>query len=241
MHYKSLYHLAKVYRKPINKYLKLVKHKFKHLNDTSYYYLNRGLLFYPKSNSLNELAAKYYFADVNYKKTIDLLTNLEFLNAENKQTLAISYYYTNAYEKSKDYLYSQIDSKKATSKTFFYLALVYKAEKDYEKAEMYMQLSINAEKPQLTEYYFQLGLIHQEYKKLQDAIKDFKMALKENKYNHKAHYQLARTCDSFYKDKNIALSYYKSYIEKFSYREKKTSLFVKQRIKEITKMIFNKE
>ncbi len=239
IHYKSLYNLVKIYRKPNRKYLKLIKRKIN--NDSSYYYLIKGLKFYPKSNSLNKLAANYYFVDEDYAKTINYLNNLSFLTSENKQTLAVCYYYIKNYEKSKDYLYALMDSNKATSKTLFYLALVYKAEKDFEKAEMYMQHSIKAEKPQLTEFYFQLGLIHQEYNKLQDAITDFKMALKENKFNAKAQYQLALTCDSFYKDKTIAIKLYESYLKKFSFRDKKTTLFAKQRIKDLKTIIFNKK
>ncbi len=241
IHFKSIYNLVKIYRKKQNKYLKNLpkryKGKFKKQNDSSYFYLNKGLYHYPKSNALNQLAAKYSFSDKNYQKTIDYLLTFKSLNSESKQTLAICYYYTKDYEKSKDYLYALINNRKATSKTFFYLALVYKDLKDFEKAEMYMQSSIKMEQPQLTEFYFQLGLIHQEYNKLQDAITDFKMALDEDKFNHKAHYQLALTCDSFYKDHTIALKYYESYLKKFHFRDKETSLFVKQRIAELNRMI----
>lgn len=239
IHFKSIYNLAKIYRKKQNKFLKNLpkRYKVKFKNDSSYFYLNKGLYHYPKSNALNQLASKYSFTDKNYQKTIDYLLTLKYLNPENKQTLAICYYYIKEYEKSKDYLYALIDGRKATSKTFFYLALVYKDEKDFEKAEMYMQSSIKMEKPQLTEFYFQLGLIHQEYNKLQEAIEDFKIALEENKYNDKALYQLALTCDSFYKDHTIAIKHYKSYLKKFHYRDKETSLFVKQRIAELNRMI----
>jgi len=243
-HFKSLYNLAKQYRK-VDKYRKLRK-QFKNKlpkfnNDTSYFYLNKGLQFYPKSNALLRLAAKYYLIDENYPKVIENLVKMERLNGDEKHDLAISYYFEKDYEKAKDYLYDLIETRKATSKTFFYLALIYKAEKDYEKAELYMQTSIDAEQPQLTEFYFEFGLIYQEAKNYTKAIANFKKALEDSQFNYKAQYQLALTCDSFYKDKTIALKHYEYYLKKFTYKDGQTTAFVKQRVEELKTMIFMKK
>ena len=243
-HFKSLYNLTKQYRKidKYKKYRKVLKEKFKPVNnDTSYYYLERGLKYYPKNKALNELAAKYTFSDEKYHKTISHLNNLDYLSAKNQQKIAMAYYYIQDYEKSKDYLYDLIESKKATTQAYFYLALTYKAEKNFELAQQYMEFAILIEQPQLTEFYFQLGLIFQENKQLSKAIKNFKLALEEKKLNSKAQYQLALTCDSYYKDKTIALKHYENYLSKFKFKNPQTVAFVEQRIKELNVMIFTKK
>jgi len=193
-HFKSLYNLAKQTRKKdkYKKYRKRLKGKFKAVNnDTSYYYLNKGLKYYPKSIALNQLAAKYYFYDENYLKAIHHFLALPKLDAERKLNLAICYYQLKNYEKAMDYLYDLIDNKRANGKTFFYLSLIYKAKKNYELAQKYMEFAIDVEQPQLTAYYFQLGMIFQADKQLEKAITNFKLALEDDLYNSKAQYQLA--------------------------------------------------
>ena len=233
-HFKSLYKLSKIYRK------EKLTNNLKNLNknDTSYYYLKKGLGYYPKSNVLIKLANNYYFKDKNYTKVIEYSSKLSSLNVEEQQNLAISYFFTKNYEKAKDNLYNLIKSRKADTQTFYYLALLYKAEKDYAKAELYMDFAIQKEQPQLAPYYFELGLIHQESKEHPKAIIDFKKALEENQYHYKSYYQLALTSDSYYKDKNIALKLYENYLIKFLYRDKQTTTFVKQRVKELRTKLF---
>jgi len=241
-HFKSLYNLAKQTRKKdkYKKFRKRLKGKFKAVNnDTSYYYLKKGLKYYPKSTALNQLAAKYYFYDNDYLKAINHFLALPKLDSERKLNLAICYYQLKDYEKAMDYLYDLIDTKKANGKTFFYLSLIYKDKKNYELAQKYMEFAIDVEQPQLTEYYFQLGMIFQEDKQLEKAITNFKLALEDDLYNNKAQYQLALTCDSFYKDKTIAMKHYKNYLRRFSYRDKQTTAFVKQRIVELEQLMKN--
>jgi len=241
-HFKSLYKLSKLLRKESKYSLKKLPKKIRDLhkanNDTSYYYLKKGLLIYPNSKALLQLAAKYNFKDEKHYKAIDYFNKIKVLKAEEQQNLAISYFFIKDYEKAKDNLYKLIDSRKAGSQTFYYLSLVYKAEKDYEKAELYMDFSIKEEQPQLAPYYFELGLIHQEAKQYPKAIADFKQALKEDKYHYKSHYHLALLSDSYYKDKKIALKLYEGYLNKFIYRDKKITAFVKQRVKELKTKLF---
>jgi len=238
-HFKGNYYLAKVFRKK-DKYKKyrLLSKMPKINNDTSYYYLNKGLEYYPKNKSFNLLAVDYYFEDKDYKKTIELLNNVENLKTEQKQLLGISYYYTKNFEKAKDYFYELLNSRQQDSKDAYYMALVYKAEKDFEKAELYINLSIEIEQPKLSSHYYELGLIHQGAKQYQKAINSFKISLKENKYNDKAQYQLALTCDSYYKDITITIKHYETYLKRFKRRDKQTYEFVKQRLAELKQKDF---
>jgi tetratricopeptide (TPR) repeat protein len=243
-HFKSLYKLSKIFRKESKYTSKKLPKKFRDLyqekNDTSYYYLKKGLQFYPNSKALLQLATKYYFKDEDYSKTIEYSSQLKYLSAEEQQNLAISYFFIKDYKQVKDYLYDLIDTQKATTQTFYYLALTYKVEKDYEKAELYMNFAIRVEQPQLAPYYFELGLIHQEAKQYPKAINNFKTALEEDQYHYKSHYHLALLSDSYYKDKKIALKLYESYLNKFTYQDKEITAFVKQRMKELKIMLFNK-
>ncbi len=76
--------------------------------------------------------------------------------------------------------------------------------------------------------------------KRSEAITMFTRAIKENRNNYKALYQLALTEDSFYKDKNIAYKHYKDFIEKFREKDKDLANFSKRRISEIKKEYFLK-
>ena len=103
----------------------------------------------------------------------------------------------------------------------------------------YFLATVKGKKKRNVEYY-SLGLLYLEMKKPKMAIRMFKSALKEKKFDYKAIYQLAITSDAVYKDKKIAYKLYDGYLLNFDKKDKKMTEFVKTRLKEITKQLFLK-
>ncbi len=234
-HYLKGYNLDTVYFKNIYALVKLYRIYDK---DSSYLFLKKGLIISPQSNSLNQLGAKFSFKDKKYEDAIAFIKKLKNPKGEYLQLLGIAYYYNEQHTLAKETFKNLPRKIRMESKTFYYLSLTYKAVANYKEAEFNMFMAISAEIPQLTSYYYQLGLIQQKAKNYKRAIKSFGKSVKEDQYNNDAQYQLAITCDSFYKDKKIALAHYKTYLDKFDYKDKQTAIFVKQRVDKLTKKLF---
>jgi tetratricopeptide (TPR) repeat protein len=112
--------------------------------------------------------------------------------------------------------------------------------KEHKKALFDYMWATTKGKKKRDEAYYGLGTVYLETNKRSEAIAMFKQALKENRNNYKALYQLALTEDSFYKDKKIAYQHYKNFIEKFRGRDKDLANYSKRRISEIKKEYFMK-
>jgi tetratricopeptide (TPR) repeat protein len=94
------------------------------------------------------------------------------------------------------------------------------------------------EKKSRHEEYYSLGMLYLETEETSKAIEMFKRSIKESDRVFKVLYQLALTSDSYYKDKNIANELYKDYINRFEFKDKEITAFVKNRMKEIKKELF---
>lgn len=113
-------------------------------------------------------------------------------------------------------------------------------QEDYQKARLnYMIATFKGKQPR-DEELFGLATTYLKEKKPKQAIKAFQEAFDENSRNYKALYQLAKTCDDFYKDKKIAYKHYIKYIETFYDKDDVIAAFVKRRIKDIKKEYFMK-
>ncbi len=118
--------------------------------------------------------------------------------------------------------------------------MVHAAMKEFEKAEMSFYISIAFQKPDVDKNYFELGKVQLEQKEVKKAIESFQEGYKNNPRNYQLLLQIAMLSDDFYKDKKIALRHFEKYMEKFSTYDKKSTLYVKSRIKDIKKELFMK-
>ena len=109
---------------------------------------------------------------------------------------------------------------------------------NYQRAMMNYRLATFIGKEKRDEEYYGTGHAHLKLKQPKMAMAMFDKAYKENRGNHKALYQLAKTSDDYYKDKKKAYKYYDQYVMQFEFKDKDLTAYAKRRIKEITKDYF---
>jgi len=228
LHLKSIYNLAKFYRKL----------KFK---DSATLFINKGLKINPKSINFNQLKANDAFLNKKFDTALVYLKKLEDLNFKTMFTYkmyGLTYLNMKNFDKAEEYfiIAQRIDFKDAS--VTYNLGLVEKEMKNFKKAEMSFLMSIYYQKPKLDKNYYQLGLMQLEQKEIKRALLSFEKGLKDNWKNYQLLFQLAMTSDDYYKDKKIALQHFEKYIESFSDRDKESTLYAKQRVKEIKKTLF---
>ncbi len=230
LHLKSIYNLIKFYKKL----------KFK---DSTSLFIDKGLEINPKSISFNQLKVKDAFLKKEFDTTLVYLKILEELNSKTIFTYkmyGLTYLKLKEYEKAKYYFKfaQKIDYRDAN--VLFNLGLVNKALKNYKEAEMNFLMSISFQKPDIDANYYELGILQLEQKKLKKALQSFKKGYENNSRNYLILFQLAMLTDDYYKDKKIALKHYKRYIDRFSSKHTASTLYAKQRVKEIQKELFIK-
>jgi tetratricopeptide (TPR) repeat protein len=228
LHLKSIYNLAKFYRKL----------KFK---DSTTLFIDKGLKINPKSINFNQLKANDAFLNKEFDTALVYLKKLEDLNFKTMFTYKIyglTYLNMKNFEKAKEYFEIAQKMNFKDASVVYNLGLVEKEMKNYKKAAYYFVMSIYYQKPKLDKNYYQLGLMQLEQKEIKVALISFEEGLKDNWKNYQLLFQLALTSDDYYKDKKIALQYFEKYIDSFSDRDKGSTLYAKQRIKEIKKKLF---
>jgi len=229
-HIKSIYQLAKYFNK--------IK-----LRDSAGLFIDKGLAI--QTNNLNflQLKAQHEFLKKEYDTTVVYLKKLEAQNFKTpfvNKLFGLSYFKLEDYENALVYFNKvrKVDFRDASN--LFNIGLVYAAMKDYKNAEMSFLMSIAFQKPDVDKNYFELGKVQLEKKEVKKAIKSFQEGYENNPRNYQLLFQIAMLSDGFYKDKKIALKHYEKYVEKFSTRDKKSTLYAKSRIKDIRKELFMK-
>ncbi len=230
LHFKSIYNLVKFYKKL----------RFK---DSITLFIDKGLNINPKNINFNQLKVKDAFLKKKFDTTLVYLKTLEGLNFKTMFTYkmyGLTYLKLKEYDKAKTYykIARKIDYKDAN--VLYNLGLVNKALKNYKEAEMNFSMSILFQKPTVDANYYELGTLQLEQKRFKEALQSFKKGYENNRKNYLILFQLAMLTDDYYKDKKIALKHYKKYITRFSSKHEASTLYAKQRIKEIKKELFIK-
>ena len=231
LHLKSIYNLAKFYRKI----------KFK---DSATLFIDKGLNINPKSINFNQLKANDAFLNKEFDTTLVYLKKLEDLNFKTMFTYkmyGLTYLNMMNYQKAEEYFKIAQGKDFKDASLAYNLGLVQKEMKNFDKAAYYFAMSIYYQNPKLDKNYYQLGLMQLELKEVKGALKSFGEGYRDNHNNYRLLFQLAMTEDDYYKDKKIALQHFEKYIELFSDKDEKSTLYAKQRIKEIKTALFMNE
>lgn len=230
VHVKSIYQLAKFFNK--------IK-----VRDSAGLFINKGLTI--DGNNLNflQLKAQHEFLKKEYDSTLVYLKKLETQNFKTpfvNKLFGLSYYRLEDYDNALLYFNKVRKADFKDTNNLFNIGLVHTAMKEFKKAEMSFYMSIAFQKPDVDKNYFELGKVQLEQKEVKKAIESFEEGYKSNPRNYQLLFQIAMLSDDFYKDKKIALKYYEKYMDKFSTYDKKSTLYVKSRIKDIKKELFMK-
>ncbi|KUO66677.1 MAG: hypothetical protein APF83_04590 [Lutibacter sp. BRH_c52] len=228
LHIKSIFGLAQFFKSL----------KFK---DSTSLFIDKGLKIDPNNLNFNQLKANelYFLKDFNGALTyLKKLDSLNFRSVQIYEMFGMCYYNLQDFELAEKYFRNAINLDPDNSQILYRLASLYYDKKDNKMATFYLHRSISSVKPDMDKQYYLLGIISKEADNLQVAIENFEKSHKNNYKNYKALFELAVTSDAYYKDKKIALKYYKSYAEKFNSNDIIMTAFVEGRIKEIKKQYF---
>lgn len=167
------------------------------------------------------IGIQYQLATVKYKlkqhdTVIQVLKPVSFkvdLPYYYHKMLGYAYLQSDSFDQSIFYLQKALNKDRNPEKTHFYLANAFEQLDDDEAAKYHMEQAIeHGMSPDLDLYYRQMA-------RMSDQSKDFKSAIG---YYQKAYelnqdpvllYYLARASDIYYKDKSIAIRYYRKYIQ----------------------------
>jgi len=230
LHIKSIYQLAKFFKE--------LKYK-----DSTMLFINKGL----KIDSINvnflQLKANVLYFSKNFKGAITYLNKLDSLNFSSLNTYEM---YGMCYLNLKDtnlaekYFLKALRLERNNSKILYRVGALYYEKKDFKLAQFYLIQSIMYGRADLDKQFLLSGTIAKEELNLKVAITFFKEAVKYNRNNVNALFQLALTSDTYYKDKKIAYKYYQDFTQRFEGKNKELTLYANNRIKEIKKEYFIK-
>lgn len=229
-HLRAIARLAKSYKKLNDK-------------DSTELFVSKGLALNKNHIDLNKLKINNLFRKKKYQKAIPLLLNLDTIDKKDTYSASMlgkTYFKLDSLDKAKKYFNKLYRMDRENFKAKTYLGHIAMLEEDYKTAffSYFMATSIGKEKRD--EEYLGLGNMYLKTNKPKQAINAYEEAVKENRRNYNALYQLAKLSDDYYKDKKIAYKLYIKYIETFYDKDAVIEAFVKRRIIDIKKEYFIK-
>ena len=228
LHLKTIVKLAAIYHKT-------------NMIDSAQYYTDKGLKISPKHSGLKLIKAKLLYKQEKFQESYDLFFDLLKSDQDNIETnlyLGILCIQMEKLDKAEYYLDRAYQLNPRIPDTNYYLGLLYQKFNDFDKSNSYFNQSILLKTPDTTRDYYQLGLNAQKLKQPQQALDYFKLSYENDSTNSLALYEIAIMTDLLYEDKQMALNFYKLYLDKFKSNNKVYSEYVQKRINEIRQMEF---
>jgi tetratricopeptide (TPR) repeat protein len=148
--------------------------------------------------------------------------------------IGVAYLQVDSVDKSIFHLESIVAREKDTEHTHHYLGLAYREKREIDKSIEHLKKAIELGiSTKIDIYHSDLGSILETEYQYKEAAHHFEKALE---YTGKAEYlfHLARNCDLYYKDKKIALKYYKRYL---ATSDKKYKDYTQQRIEQLKEIV----
>ncbi len=191
------------------------------------------------STNLKILYAK---ADIKrvQKKYPEIITTIERAMVQGdtllyyQKMLASAYLQTKAYDESLFHLTQIISKRQASEYTHYHMAVALEAQGKLEESIKHYDLAIELGiSENIPVYYKNLAKLYVDTKALRAAITAYKEAYEySGKPEHL--FQIARNSDLYYKDKKIALRYYKKYLatKHAAYRS-----YAKERVAQLKEII----
>ncbi len=131
--------------------------------------------------------------------------------------------------------FSRIIAKERDSEhTHHYLALAYEMQEDFEQATVHFEIAIEKGiSKKVPRYHQDLAKLYEKRGKYNKAYKHY-LAAYEYKADDELLFHIAHSADRYYKDKKIALRYYKKYLQT---KHQKYSQYTDQRVSQLKEII----
>jgi len=216
--------------------------------------LQEGLSNNSQNKALNKMIAEVFYKKKQYEEAIIkylYVTSIGDTSAQTYQRLGLSYYYMsftksiNNKEMKELKLNEAISAftksyqkDRANSVTALYLGLCNKALDKHETAIKYFEESLNKMFPDyIGEVYKNLAISNEQLVNYHDAIINYQKAIKYLPSNNILTFYLASVYDRYYKDKSVAIPYYKKFLKKNNSDDIKLIEYTKSRLEQLDKDI----
>ncbi len=181
--------------------------------------LNMGLSFDPDNPKLVNQKALLAYKQGKYPEVIstlkDYLSSAEDTTILHAKLLGASFYHTGNYVMAISMLNRALDGTSKPELIHYYLGLSYKNYGDNERCIFHLKKAIESGiSDNISDYYKNLAIIYEDEGKHREAIDAYKAAYDSSKEKILLYF-LARNCDIYYRDKKIALNYYKQYLAEY--------------------------
>lgn len=178
----------------------------------------QGLETNPTNRTLlSILAQAYYFqkeyqlAIEEFEKLVELGSGSEFIHTR----LGKSYYFLENYDKAIEHYKSALNYEDENYDTHYSLGKLYALTGEYKNSEGHLLTAILLKAVTLDEEFTSLGLTYKLLEEPKKALAYFDRAVEENPDNERAMFERAIAADSYYRDLETRLNYYRAYLEKF--------------------------
>ncbi len=204
---------------------------------------NKGLLSYPENPELINILAQNYLLKEYYEKAIPYFEKLISLNFSNEfihASLALCYHKNYDYEKAIIQYQESLKYNQKIPLRYTRLADAYTSIKKYEEALENYKIALELKDLPIEEDILNIALLYRHQEEWEKAMKQARLALKENPNYARAQYQLATFADAYYKDPQTKLDYYNLFMKKFGDKAGKAKYFhfiVERRISQLEKEI----
>lgn len=177
--------------------------------------LKIGILLDEENLSLKLLLARNYYIQKMYDSTAvvmqSLIGKIDFTNYYNR-IMGYSLLQIDSTDKAIFYLQKSLVDESSPEFAHYYLANAYEIKKDFETSIFHYEEAIIAGTSNgLHTYHRNLARILKESKQLKEAIENYKWAIKYRSDPLLVLY-LAQASDDYYKDKSIAINFYRQYV-----------------------------
>ncbi len=160
------------------------------------------------------MSARSKYIQKEYQSTVDRIESIrgkiDLSNYYNKM-VGFSYLQIDSLDKAIWHLSKSLVDEPRPEHANYYLGIAYDKKNEKELALEYYAQAIDAGTSQdLDLYHHSMAKIHKERNELKQAVHHYTEATK-NSDDPLLFFLLAQVCDEYYKDKNIAIRYYKKY------------------------------
>ncbi|MEW7277795.1 tetratricopeptide repeat protein [Aquimarina sp. 2201CG1-2-11] len=203
---------------------------------------NLGLHSYPENVELLSVLGQSFLLQENYYAALPYFEKLLDLNQKNEfvhTKLALCYSKTHAHKKAILHFHEVLKHYNKSHSLYSSLAHQYQWLKKYDEALKYYHMALKLKDLPIEEDLYSIAMVYRFQENWEQAIKYIKRALKENPNFSRGQYQLAMLADSYYKDPNIKLKYYNTYLKKFE-SDQELAFFtsrIKKRVLQLEKEI----
>ena len=175
-----------------------------------------ALSYYPESNQLRLLLAKAFLGEKKYQEVLDNVEEL-LIKSDTTQAharlLGIAYFQLDQYEKVISCMNFLLKADAKADWIFYYIGASYQGLKNHEQAIKFLSRAIEEGiSENISMYYTILAFNYEEVKDIKNAIRYYKAAYESSKSDILL-YHLARNSDVYFKDKSVAIAYYKRYLK----------------------------